>query len=83
MVSGIEPGEVIRIVTTEPVGPNAVTVYYKTPDGRLHERMVFRTDEINLSLARAGRPWAFDAPGADFKIAVEAYASTSRICSTR
>ena len=35
----------------------------KTPDGRLLERMLFRTDEANLSLAEAGRPWAFDAPG--------------------
>ena len=46
---------------------------YKTPDGRLLERMLFRTDEANISLAEAGRPWAFDAPGADFKLAAEAY----------
>ena len=72
-ISGIEPGQVVRIVTTEPVGGNALTVYYKTPDGRLLERMLFRTDEANLSLAEAGRPWAFDAPGDDFKLAVEAY----------
>jgi len=72
-VSGIEPGQVVRIVTTEPVGPDALTVYYKTPDGRLLERMLFRSDEANLSLAEAGRPWAFDAPGEDFKLAAEAY----------
>lgn len=73
VVSGIEPGQVVRIVTTEPAGDSALTVYYKTPDGRLLERMLFRTDEANLSLAEAGRPWAFDAPGEDFKLAVEAY----------
>ena len=72
-VGGIEPGHVVRIVTTEPVGPDAVTVYYKTSDGRLQERMLFRADEANLSLAEAGRPWAFDAPGEEFKLAVEAY----------
>jgi SNF2 family DNA or RNA helicase len=72
-VSGLEPGHVVRIVTTEPVGPDAVTVYYKTADGRLHERMLFRTDEAALSLAEAGRPWAFDAPGDAFKLAAEAY----------
>ncbi len=72
-IGGIEPGLVVRIVTTEPVGPDAVTVYYKTADGRLQERMLFRADEANLSLAEAGRPWAFDAPGEDFKLAVEAY----------
>ena len=31
-IGGIEPGHVVRIVTTEPVGPDAVTVYYKTSD---------------------------------------------------
>lgn len=72
-ISGIEPGQVVRIVTTEPVGDNAVTVYYKRSDGQLCERMLFRTDEANLSLAEAGRPWAFDAPGEDFKLATEAW----------
>ena len=76
-IAGIEPGQVVRIVTTEPVGLSddfsALTVYYKTPDGTLLERMLFRADEATLSLAEAGRPWAFDAPGEDFKLAVEAY----------
>ena len=72
-ISGIEPRHVVRIVTTEPVGDNALTVYYKTADGKLLERMLFRADEVNLALAEAGRPWAFDAPGDEFKLAAEAY----------
>ena len=44
-LNGIEPGHVVRIVTTEPVGDNALTVYYKTSDGKLLERMLFRADE--------------------------------------
>ena len=44
-----------------------------TADGKLRERMLFRTDEAKLSLAEAGRPWAFDAQGEDFKLVVEAY----------
>lgn len=72
-VSGIEPGQVVRIVTTEKVGDHALTVYYKTADGKLAERMLFRTDESGLSLAEAGRPWAFDAPGDEFKLGLEAY----------
>lgn len=35
-ISGIEPGHVVRVVTTEPVGFSdnfsALTVYFKTPD---------------------------------------------------
>ena len=52
-ISGLEPGQVVRIVTTEPVGDNALTVYYKKSDGQLCERMLFRTDEAKLSLAEA------------------------------
>lgn len=71
-VSGIEPNEAVRIVSTETAGPDAVTVYYKASDGRLGERMLFRADEDKLSLADGGRPWAFDAPGDEFKLATEA-----------
>jgi superfamily II DNA or RNA helicase len=70
---GIEPGQVVRVVTTEPLGPDAVTIYYKTTDGRVLERMLFRSDEPSLSLAEEGRPWAFDASCAEFKLGVEAY----------
>lgn len=72
-VLSIVPGQMVRIVATELVGNNALTVYYKTTDGSLHERMLFRTDEANLSIAEEGRPWAFDAAAADFKLAVEAW----------
>lgn len=32
-LSGVEPGQVVRVVTTEQVGDNALTIYYKTADG--------------------------------------------------
>ena len=73
IISGIEPNESVRIISTEPVGDNALTVYYKRSGGALLERMLFRTDEANLYLSEIGRPWAFDAPGEDFKLVLEAY----------
>ena len=72
-VSGIEPAGIVRIVTAERVGSESLAVYYKTADGTLRERMLFRSDEPNLALAEAGRPWGFDAPGEAFKLAAEAY----------
>lgn len=72
-VSEIEPLEVVRIVTTKPVGPESLTVYYKTADCRVRERKLFSSDEPNLAVAEAGCPWAFDAPGEAFTLAVEAY----------
>lgn len=73
LISGIEAGQVVRIVSADLIGENALSVVYKTNDGRLGERVLFRTDEANLSLAEAGRPWAFDANGEDFKLAAEAW----------
>ena len=72
-VRGIQGDEIVRIVQIEPVGQSATTVYYKDSQGRLGEQMLFRSDETRLELAQAGRPWAFDAPGEDFKLGLEAF----------
>lgn len=72
-VRGIQGDEIVRVVQIEPVGDHALTVYYKDAQGRLSEQMLFRSDEARLELAQAGRPWAFDAPGAEFKLGLEAY----------
>jgi SNF2 family DNA or RNA helicase len=72
-ISGIEPGKVVRVVSADPLGDNALTVVYKADDGRLDERVLFRSNESELHIASIGRPWSFDADGADFKLAAEAY----------
>ena len=72
-IRGIHPEEVVRVVTTEPVGDGALTVYYKDSQGNLGEQMLFRSDEARLELAEAGKPWAFDAPGEEFKMGLEAF----------
>ncbi len=72
-VRGIQTDEIVRIVTVELVGDNAITVYFKDSQGQLSEQMLFRSDESRLSLAQAGKPWAFDASGADFKLGLEAH----------
>lgn len=72
-VRGILPEEIVRIVQVEPVGDAAITVYYKDSQGGIGEQMLFRSDEARLEIAQAGRQWAFDASGADFKLGLEAY----------
>lgn len=72
-VRGIQAKEIVRVVQVEPVGDAAITVYYKDSQGKLGEQMLFRSDEARLELATVGRPWAFDAPGAEFKLGLEAY----------
>lgn len=71
-IQGIEPAEVVRIVTSEPRGSNPYIVYYKKSDDSLRERLIYRAVEESLYIAVAGEPWTFDAPGADLQLAVEA-----------
>ncbi|WP_419605693.1 DEAD/DEAH box helicase, partial [Thiolapillus sp.] len=54
-------------------GDDAANVFYVDPDGKPGTQMLFRSDESRLELAEAGRPWAFDAPGEEFKLCLEAY----------
>src|SRR5690606_6306978 len=75
-IRGLQVNEVVRVVQIEPAGENALTVYYKDSQGKLNEQILFRSDEARLELAQAGRPWAFDAPGADFKLGLEAWRIT-------
>jgi len=72
-LTGIEPGQAVRVVAADPVGADALIVVYRTVDGRLRERLLFRSDEAALDLTAPGCAWAFDAPAAEFKLAVEAY----------
>ncbi len=72
-VSGLIPNEIVRIVNVDEVGPNARLVAYRNSTGKLDEQTVFRSDEHRLSLATAGRAWAFDADPAAFKLGLEAY----------
>jgi len=72
-IRGLEGNTIVRIVSVEPVGDDAVTVFYVDPDGRPGTQMLFRSDEARLGQAEIGRPWAFDAPGAEFKLGLEAW----------
>lgn len=82
-ISGLEPGQVVRIVTTELVGDNALTAYYKTADGKLLERMLFRTDEAKLSLAESGRPGPSTLPVRSSSSLPRPTGSIWPICSIR
>ena len=72
-VAGLEPDEAVHVVTVEHHGPDSLTVYYRRSNGELRERLVYRNEEAQLSLAQEGRPWSFDADPEEFKLAVEAY----------
>ncbi len=72
-IEGLIPDQVVKVVNVEEIGSNARLVAYRNAQGKLDEQTVFRADEHRLSVATAGRAWAFDADGAAFKLALEAY----------
>ena len=73
VLNGIILGQSVKIVSTEQLGDDALTIYYKDNSGAIGERMLFRSDETDLAIVKEGRPWSFDGNGADFKLAAEAH----------
>src|SRR6266542_2278978 len=54
------------------IGSNAVQLTYRTDDGRLDERLLYRDHEPRLALRQAAAAYDFSADGALFKLAAEA-----------
>ena len=72
-VRGILPDALVTIVSVHWHGSHALTVVYRTPEGSVAERLVYRDDENVLELVEAGRPWGFDGDGARFRLVAEAH----------
>ena len=70
-VAGLMPGAEVTIINAVMHGPAACTVYYKTAEGGLAERVIYRGDESALTLGTGNRR-PFDADADEFKLAAEA-----------
>lgn len=70
-VRGVVAGESVTLIQAQPHGSDAVEVTYKTASGGLGQRILFRSDEEDLSFATDARR-TFDAAAHDFKLAAEA-----------
>jgi hypothetical protein len=57
-------------------------VAYRNAQGKLDEQTLFRSDEHRLTLATAGKAWAFDADPAASSWRWRRIASAWRTCST-
>ena len=55
-LTGLDPNGIVRVVSVEPVGTDAVTVFYKTADGKPAEQMP------SISSAASGAPRALARP---------------------
>jgi len=72
LVEGASPDGAVTLKSVEPGGDGTVEVIFKDASGRIGERLLFRSDEANLKVAREDGGWRFDGDGARFRLAAEA-----------
>jgi superfamily II DNA or RNA helicase len=72
LVSGLLGDSGVTVVAVRWIGSNALQLTYRTEDGRLDERLLYRDHEPRLTLRRAAAAYDFTADGGLFKLAAEA-----------
>jgi SNF2 family DNA or RNA helicase len=73
VVDGVDPAGPVTVVTAQWHGTQAVTLVYRDHAARVHERLLFRSDEGTFSVEDgARRTWSFDGDGHLFRLAAEA-----------
>src|SRR5262245_42301070 len=71
-VRGLLPDAAATVVRVQWHGTDALTLIYRTPEGRVAEEILYRHDEPRLEVVEQGRPWSFDGDGALFRLVSEA-----------
>jgi superfamily II DNA or RNA helicase len=72
LVGGVAGDRAVTAVAVQWIGSNAIQLTYRTADGHLDERLLYRDHEPRLSLAEASAAYDFTGDGATFKLAAEA-----------
>jgi superfamily II DNA or RNA helicase len=73
VVIGVEPAGPVTVVTAQWHGTQAVTLVFRDHSARVHERLLFRSDEGTFTVQEGRRrAWSFDADGHLFRLAAEA-----------
>ena len=71
-VSGILTDGLVVVVSVQWFGSEALELTYKTPDGKVANELLYRSDEARLEVVEQGPPWRFDGDGALFRLVSEA-----------
>ena len=71
-VSGILTDGLVVVVSVQWFGSEALELTYKTPDGKVANELLYRSDEARLEVVEQGPPWSFDGDGALFRLVSEA-----------
>jgi hypothetical protein len=71
-LAGVIGDNPVTVVAVTWIGSNALRLTYRTGDGRLDERILYRDHEPRLALARTSAAYEFQADATTFKLAAEA-----------
>jgi superfamily II DNA or RNA helicase len=72
LLGGVFGGDAVAAVAVQWIGSNALRLTYRTSDGRLDERLLYRDHEPRLTLAKASAAYGFQADATGFRLAAEA-----------
>ncbi|MCE7946646.1 MAG: DUF3883 domain-containing protein [Chloroflexi bacterium CFX4] len=72
VINGILPNTAVRIISATMQGQTALSVVYRSEDGRFGEQLLYRKDEPSLSLATARTAWDLRLDARRFRRAAEA-----------
>ena len=65
LVTGVVADHAVTVVDVSWHGSEVLTLTYRTADGAVAERLVYRDDEPRLAIVEEGWPWAFDGDAAN------------------
>ena len=71
-IRGILPDCAVTVVSVQWFGTESLEITYKDPSGRVGNELLYRRDELRLSVVEEDRPWSFDGDGALFRLVSEA-----------
>lgn len=72
-VKGLSPSGNATVESVHWIGQQALRIIFKGDDGKLLERLLYRTDEPTIEIVKTGRPWSFDGDGELLRLVSEAY----------
>ena len=72
-VRGILPDALVTVVSVQWFGSDALELTYKSPSGRVDNRLLYRDEEPLIEVVEQGRPWSFDGDGHLFRLVSEAH----------
>ena len=71
-IGGVVAGQAVSVVAVQWHGTAALTLTYRDDSGRTGEQLLYRDNEVTLTVDGAGPAWSLTADGALFRLASEA-----------